>query len=169
MMETMQIPVMMGSDKATQHIVAPVQEDLIAKQAYAVGDLFIFNNGLYKVTTSIASGGAISIGTNCQAASTVVEELRYNTKYLKFFNGRSISFPMGLYASMLFVGTVGGVGGAILSLYTSGESSIQVKDVVTGATYSNNFVSFSYLNGIVTISTTYNSNGMIISGGLAIS
>ena len=83
MMEDMQIPVLMSSDKLTQPIVAPVQDNLLAKKAYAVGDLFIYNNGLYKVTTAIASGGAITIGTNATPSPSVAEELgsRINSRF----------------------------------------------------------------------------------------
>lgn len=83
MFSEMQIPVMTYSDNATQKILAPTQETLIAKQAYALGDLFIYNNGLYKATSAINSGAAITIGSsgNAEASSkTVVEELNASVK-----------------------------------------------------------------------------------------
>ena len=73
MMSDMQIPIMLGSDKATQHLIAPVQDDLIAVQAYAVGEMFIFNNVLYKATSAISLGDAIVIGTNADVAGTITD------------------------------------------------------------------------------------------------
>lgn len=78
MFDTCPTPVIPVDNRITQDLIAPVQDDLVAKQAYAIGDLFIFNNGLYKVTTAIAQGGTIIIGTasgcNADVARTVAEE-----------------------------------------------------------------------------------------------
>ena len=66
-------------DMATQHMLAPIFPTLVATQALNIGDLFIFNNELYKATKAIASGAAISIGTgandNATSASTLAEEM----------------------------------------------------------------------------------------------
>lgn len=80
MMSDMRTPIMVGSDKATQHILAPTQNDLVAKQDYDEGALFIFNNGLYKTTAAIITGDNIVIGsgtgTNAEPSDkTVVEEI----------------------------------------------------------------------------------------------
>lgn len=80
MMSDMKIPIIVGSDKATQYILAPTQNDLVAKQDYAKGALFIFNNGLYKTTAAITTGSNIIIGsgtgTNAEPSDkTVVEEM----------------------------------------------------------------------------------------------
>ena len=73
MLNSMQIPVMMGSDRATQKLIAPIQEDLTAVQAYAVGEMFIFNNVLYKATSAISLGDTIAIGTNADVAGTIAD------------------------------------------------------------------------------------------------
>lgn len=52
--------------------IAPVETTTTASQAYAVGDYFMYNGKLYKVTTAIISGGAIQIGTN--AVESVMAE-----------------------------------------------------------------------------------------------
>ena len=46
-----------------------------ASKAYSVGDYFILNNVLYRVTSAIASGGTITIGTNCRA-TTIMDEIK---------------------------------------------------------------------------------------------
>lgn len=85
MISDMQIPIMLGSDKATQHLLAPVQDDLVAVQDYKVGDVFIFNNGLYKVTDDIDTSDPIIIGSGagCNAdvsTQTIYEETRNGLK-----------------------------------------------------------------------------------------
>jgi len=79
MVETLQIPAVPISDGRTQAIIAPVQSTLVASKAYAVGEYFIFNGGMYVVTTAIASGASIVIGTasGCNAApsDTVMESV----------------------------------------------------------------------------------------------
>ena len=79
MVTDMQIPVLMSSDKLTQPIIAPVQDTLVAKQNYAVGDEFIYNNGLYKATAVINATDPITIGTNAVAVPSVMEQLREKT------------------------------------------------------------------------------------------
>ena len=65
-------------DMATQHMLAPIQVDLTAVKAYAVGSYFIFNNEMYEVTSAITQGAAIVIGTsagcNAKPSSSVMEE-----------------------------------------------------------------------------------------------
>lgn len=46
-------------------MLAPTNSNLIASQAYAVGDVFVANGKLYKATTAIAQDGAIIPDTNC--------------------------------------------------------------------------------------------------------
>ena len=59
------IQTMLGIDS----LLAPKESDLIADQAYAVGDTFMMDGKLYKVTTAIAEGGAITTdgaNANCE-------------------------------------------------------------------------------------------------------
>ena len=67
------------ADMATQQLLAPILFSLVSPTAFAVGDLFIFNNTLYKATATISVGDAISIGTgagdNAVEANTLAEEL----------------------------------------------------------------------------------------------
>lgn len=56
-------------------IIAPVQYNSTAKQAYAVGQQFIMDDKLYKVTSAIAQGGTIVVGTNCALAGNITDQL----------------------------------------------------------------------------------------------
>lgn len=58
------------------NMIAPIESSLVASKAYAVGDQFVYNGLLYKVTAAIASGGAIVIGTNCEVAPCVAEQIQ---------------------------------------------------------------------------------------------
>ena len=54
-------------------MIAPTEKDFTATRAYSVNNLFIVSGQLYKATSSIASGAAITVGTNCEA--TTIGEL----------------------------------------------------------------------------------------------
>ena len=56
-------------------MIAPIQTSLVASQAYAIGDQFIYNGLLYKATADISSGGTITIGGNCELSDTVVKQI----------------------------------------------------------------------------------------------
>lgn len=48
----------------TPHSMATIETGTTASQAYAIGDSLVYNNQLCKVTKAIASGDALTIGTN---------------------------------------------------------------------------------------------------------
>lgn len=50
-----------------QSMVAPSESSTTASRAYSVGDYFVLNNYLYRVTAPISLGGTIVPGTNCTA------------------------------------------------------------------------------------------------------
>lgn len=60
----------------TGDLIAPRQETLTADKAYSIGDQFIYGGKLYKVTAAISSGGAITIGTNCDLADSVSGQVK---------------------------------------------------------------------------------------------
>lgn len=66
--------------KADASLLATVQTELTADKAYEVGEQFIYNQLLYKVTQPIASGAAITIGTNAVVAGSVTEQLSQDTR-----------------------------------------------------------------------------------------
>lgn len=55
--------------KTTENgMIATVEASSTASKAYAVGDYFYYTGKLYKATAAIASGGTITVGTNCTLA-----------------------------------------------------------------------------------------------------
>ena len=69
------------TDVETQQMLAPILYSLIADRNFAIGDLFIYQNKLYKAIKAISTTDPIVIGDgtdpsdNATAASTVSEEL----------------------------------------------------------------------------------------------
>lgn len=59
---------------AQRNMIAGVEEAMIATKNYAVNDLLIVGNTLYKVTAAISSGAALVVGTNV-TETTVAEQL----------------------------------------------------------------------------------------------
>jgi hypothetical protein len=58
----------------TRKLIAGIETEFKASKAYAVGDMLIIGNDLYKVSASIASGATITVGTNV-TKTTVAEQL----------------------------------------------------------------------------------------------
>lgn len=65
-------------EKLAANQVATIQQNTVASKAYSVGDLLIYNSVLYQVTTDIASGATIIVGTN--VAATTIEEVIKNAQ-----------------------------------------------------------------------------------------
>ena len=67
-------------DIETQMLIAPVMGEMIATQAFAIGEQFIVNSTLYKATKAIAIGDTISVGTgandNCVLSDTIAQQLK---------------------------------------------------------------------------------------------
>lgn len=53
-------------DKTIRRIVAYEEASSTASRAYAAGELFIYNDLLYRATAAISQGGTITPGTNCE-------------------------------------------------------------------------------------------------------
>jgi hypothetical protein len=56
-------------------LIAMTETTTTASKSYAVGDYFILDNVLYRVASSIASGGRITPGTNA-IATTIMDEIK---------------------------------------------------------------------------------------------
>lgn len=61
--------------KLNQTVIATRQANLTASKAYVVGEQFIYNNTLYKVTAAISKNAAITIGGNCKAADNITSQI----------------------------------------------------------------------------------------------
>ena len=57
------------------NLIAPTETGFKATRAYTANDFLIVNNVFYRVTTSIASGATITVGTNV-TATTIAEVLK---------------------------------------------------------------------------------------------
>lgn len=57
-------------------MLAPENSNLVASQAYAIGDVFTANGKLYKATNAIAQDAAIIPGTNCTETTIVDESIK---------------------------------------------------------------------------------------------
>lgn len=57
-------------------MLAPVNANMTAAQAYAIGDVFAANGKLYKATAAIAQDGAIIPDTNCVETTMADESVR---------------------------------------------------------------------------------------------
>ena len=62
----------------SQRLIAPVLNSTTATQNWEVGQEFILDGNLYKVTTAISSGSQIIVSgssANCELADTVTEQI----------------------------------------------------------------------------------------------
>ena len=59
---------------STRRLIAGIETGFTASKAYAVGDMLIIGDDLYKVASAIASGATITVGTNVNK-TTVAEQL----------------------------------------------------------------------------------------------
>lgn len=73
-------------------LIATIETTLTASKTYNVGDQFIYNGLLYIVTQTIASGTAITIGSNCQLAPVVADQL-------SAINSNLVDISSGIYAN----------------------------------------------------------------------
>ena len=74
----------LGEDKVTQQMIAPLQPDLTADRTYNKGQCFILDGVLYKATTTITSGEAITIGTNAVVTEDLSDQLYHVEKQLDY-------------------------------------------------------------------------------------
>ena len=63
-------------DTAARGMIAPIETTSTATVSHAVGDLFIYNDLLYKATALISIGDSIVPNTNC-VRTTIGEQISY--------------------------------------------------------------------------------------------
>ena len=89
-----------GNADVTHYVLgdfATVEDSTTASKAYKVGEYLVYNNRLYRVTTAIASGGTITVGTNC-VQTTVGDEL---SNMVLRFEGITVSALTGDIATVI--------------------------------------------------------------------
>ena len=97
--------------------VASVETSTTASKAYAVGDYFWKDDVLYVVTAAIASGGTITVNTNCKAAVLGNDVSSLKSAFTSVIDGTQVNYlehvPLiyGSYASGNTIGTPTGGGG----------------------------------------------------------
>ena len=65
--------------KPGYELLAPLETSTTASRAYSYGERFVYNGVLYEAIASIAAGGTITPGTNCQDAANLESRFRtYN-------------------------------------------------------------------------------------------
>ena len=68
----------------TQQLIAPVLLSMVSDKAYAVGEQFIVNSVLYKITQAVSAAGVdLVVGTNCELADTVTEQINTVTEQIE--------------------------------------------------------------------------------------
>ena len=102
-----------SSDATTQEMIAPVIDTLVATKVWSVGEEFIYAGTLYKVTTAIAVGDTIVLGSggNADTASTVSEEAYRindpsetdiaNGDYIPFFDTSANAKKKSLWSNII--------------------------------------------------------------------
>lgn len=65
------------TDVITQQLIAPVLGAMVADRNFTIGDQFIVNNTLYKITAAtVASGTDLVVGTNCAVSDTITQQMK---------------------------------------------------------------------------------------------
>ena len=112
-------------------LIAPVENDLVASQAYAIGDIFTANGKLYKVITAIVADGAIVLqndGETVSGANAV--ETKIGEGFVKFTDYATSSTPGVVIANSSYGISVGGDG--ILRLGTATVNNCKQQTGSTG-------------------------------------
>lgn len=87
----------------SQRLIAPVLNSTTATKNWAVGEEFILDGNLYKVTTAISSGSQIIVSgssANCALADTVTEQIKnleINSIYRAIATGKHTTATANTY------------------------------------------------------------------------
>jgi len=66
----------LGNDVQTQMLIAPVLAEMVSDKAYAVGEQFIVNNVLYKITQAVSGANVpLVVGTNCEVSDSITQQI----------------------------------------------------------------------------------------------
>lgn len=160
------------TDVPTQMLIAPVLPTMVSDRAYAVGEQFIVNSVLYKITQAVSGADVpLVVDTNCAVSDSITQQINDIpvTHFIKQFpNTRSLSIPFRVSHNIIWMGILGNVGNVVLGMYVNSTGNITVKDLYTGDNYTNSNLTVSYSSNILTFTFGYNSSGLLISDGVAI-
>lgn len=77
-------------DPHAESLIAPIQKTLVADRAYAVGDCFILDGVMYRMTQAVLQGATIVIGTDCEVAPPVTDMID------QIYNATSVNAQSGV-------------------------------------------------------------------------
>lgn len=83
-----------NSNKLNQTVIATRQANLTASKAYVVGEQFVYNNILYRVTSAIAKNAAITIGGNATTADNITTQISNCTNSINNLTKDIIDAPI---------------------------------------------------------------------------
>lgn len=67
----------LGNDVQTQMLIAPVLPTMISDRAYTVGEQFIVDNVLYKITQAVSAAGvALVVDSNCEVSDSITQQIQ---------------------------------------------------------------------------------------------
>ena len=124
------------------NIIAPVESSNTTSQLYNIGDIFVYNDQLYKATSTIATSATITPNTNCEQIQ-VIDLI--NEKYTKPSNGiPSTDIASGVIPDIQIDGS---------SIVSNGIATIPVRsNVISGS--SDLVTSNGIYNTIITLTNT---------------
>ena len=129
--------------KTNTSMVAYVESSTTATKRYEIGDQFILNGALYTATAIIANGGTITVGTNCTASDTIIEQIPNIDGKADKTDLTSISETGSTASQAISAGTYFYLDGVLVRAKT---------DIASGATFTENtnyeVVSVGGLNSI---------------------
>ena len=139
------------STKAGQSLLAPIQTTLVASKAYVIGEQFVYQGLLYKVTAAITQGGTIIINGNCELSDDITDQI--SSLYKSIFR----DYVTATYKYKSAAGTN--------ASYTITEDGLYKIETQIGATAVTNNVVNTRANGLnvmYTISLAYNVTACIL-------
>lgn len=136
-----------GTDVQTQMLIAPVLAEMKADRQFAVGDQFIVDSVLYKITTAISViGTPLVVDSNCEVSDSITQQTKGNI--IK----QVLSDGVKSYNQLLsqFESAIAGMGRDI------GKLKIDLIQESTGNKWVFPLSSYSYNNQSITASFAYN-------------
>ena len=93
-----------GTDVQTQMLIAPVLAEMKADRQFAVGDQFIVDSVLYKITQTISViGTPLVVGTNCAVSDSITQQIVSMMEGYKYdYIVENVTLTTDQYAVMYF-------------------------------------------------------------------
>lgn len=110
--------------------IAPVEMSSTSANAYAVGDMLIYNGQLYEVISAIAVGNTLTVGTNIQASkvSAKIKEIDSNLSKNSF--GTTVDIKTYTSAQNAYTCPVDGYVRVHMGGYTNLKGTIVVNGLI---------------------------------------